>query len=239
MRVTRLVGPALILLALGCAPQIELGDPEPSDPHPGPTGNGPLPPEGIDTSLGEAVLAPPTGWTEVKMSFKVQNWTDAPMDERFTNKGGVFTTRVFAGEKRVEMRWDDWDDQTKEHMWEGEVNIEPGSTRTAIMQIKSNEDGEPIYIQVFNTSGDLRNNGDSTSIAQDTYGEWFNLKTAFNPTTGVGRAWINDKLVKMRQYRTPTRGWYFKNGTYNNGLPEGAHSEVHFRNIHTFRNDKG
>jgi hypothetical protein len=26
-------------------------------------------------------------------------------------------------------------------------------------------------------------------------------------------------------------GWYFKNGAYNNGLPSGARTSVHFRNI--------
>jgi hypothetical protein len=69
------------------------------------------------------------------------------------------------------------------------------------------------------------------------YDRWFNLKAAFNPRTGLARAWIDDRLVKVRQYRTGTSGWYFKNGTYNNGLPEGGVSVAHFRNIHIYRND--
>ena len=117
--------------------------------------------------------------------------------------------------------------------------LDPGSTRTAIMQIKSNTNGEPIYIQVFNTNGDLRNDSDGSALARGMYGKWFNLKCAFNPTTGVGRVWIDNVLVKTRQYRKGGTTWYFKNGAYNNGLPSGARTSVHFRNIKLWRNDKG
>ena len=235
------------LVVLGCTGQIGQkgrfgdNDPERGELHPGPEGDVPLPPEPVAADPGPGIdpllAAPPSGWTEVDFSWKVQNWTPAPIEDRFTQKGGEFRTEVHAGESRVEMRWEDWEDQDKEHLWTGEVRIEPGSTRTAILQVKSNEDGEPIYIQIFNSNGDLRNNGDGTSIAQGMYDKWFNLKAAFNPKTGLGRAWINDKLVKLRQYRTGTAGWYFKNGTYNNGLPEGGVSAARFRNIHIYRND--
>jgi hypothetical protein len=237
-------------VALGCSGQIEQRttfgdhDPERGELHPGPEGDVPLPPEsvdlaalGMDPDLARFLAAPPSGWTEVDLRWKVQNWTEAPMDQRFSQRGGEFRTEVHAGESRVEMRWEDWEEQDKEHLWTGEVRIEPGSTRTAIFQVKSNEDGEPIYIQIFNTSGDLRNNGDSASIARDMYDRWFSLKAAFNPRTGLGRAWIDDQLVKVRQYRTGTSGWYFKNGTYNNGLPDGGVSAVRFRNIKIYRND--
>src|SRR5688572_23907358 len=226
-------------IALGCTGQIQKApfgdhDPERGDPHPGPEGDVPLPPEPIDLGapgMDPILAAPPSGWTEVDFRWKVQNWTRAPMDERFTERNGEFRTEVHAGESRVEMRWEDWEEQDKEHLWTGEVRIEAGSSRTAIFQVKSNEDGEPIYLQIFNSNGDLRNNGDDTSLARGMYDRWFNLKVAFNPRTGLGRAWIDDKLVKVRQYRTGTSGWYFKNGTYNNGLPEGGVSAARFRNI--------
>jgi hypothetical protein len=199
---------------------------------------------GADASIDAPVASgsPTRGWTSVSWnadSFYVQNRTSAPLEQRYTFENGVYTTQVVAGEERVEMRWDDWPDQRKEHMWEGEIMIESGSNRTAVMQIKSNEDGEPIYLQVFNTNGDIRNNGDPDALATAMYGKWFNWKAAFNPVTGLGRAWINDVLVKTRQYRTPTAGWYFKNGTYNNGMPAGGRSIAHFRNIKLWRNDGG
>ena len=234
------LGALAAAVALGCTGQIdEIGanDPERGELHPDPEGDDPLPPEPMAADLGPFLAAPPSGWTEVNFRWKVQNWTEAPLGDRFTERNGEFRTEVHAGESRVEMRWEDWKDQDKEHLWTGDVRIEGGSTRTAIFQIKSNEDGEPIYIQIFNTSGDLRNNGDGTSIARGMYDKWFNLKAAFNPKTGLGRAWIDDQLVKVRQYRTPTGGWYFKNGTYNNGLPEGGVSAARFRNIHIYRND--
>lgn len=229
----------LALVVGGCTGRIGESDPERGDPHPLPEGDVTLPPEPMDPDLGALLAAPPSGWTELDLDYKVQNWTEAPIGQRFTARDGQFRTEVRAGESRVEMRWEDWPDQGKEHMFTADVRIERGSTRTAIMQIKSNEDGEPIYIQIFNTSGDLRNNGDGTSIARGMYERWFNLKAAFNPRTGLARAWIDDTLVKTRQYRTGTSGWYFKNGTYNNGLPEGGRSIAHFRNIHIYRNDGG
>jgi hypothetical protein len=185
---------------------------------------------------------PTTGWTLVPWtasSYKVQNWTKAALNQRFTITGGVFNINVHSGEKRVEMRWDDWANQRRDNMWEADVLLDAGSTRTAIMQIKSNTDGEPIYIQVFNTKGDLRNDAEGTAIARSMYGKWFNLKCSFNPVTGIGRIWINNVLVRTRQYKKGGTHWYFKNGAYNNGLPSGAGTSVHFRNIRLWRNDKG
>lgn len=107
------------------------------------------------------------------------------MEERFWIKDGVYTCQVMGSERRVEMRWNDWKDESLEHMWEGEVMFESGSTKTCIMQIKSNTDGEPIYIQIFNDQGDIRNNGDGIPIATDMYNKWFNLKASFDPVTGI------------------------------------------------------
>ncbi|WP_088833790.1 CBM35 domain-containing protein [Paenibacillus tyrfis] len=179
------------------------------------------------------------GWTEIPWdtnSYFVQNRTKAPMSERFWIENGVYTTRVYAGEERVEMRWNSWTDQNKDNMWEADVMFEPRTEKTAIMQIKSNTGGEPIYIQAT-ADGNIRNNGDSTNIATNMAGSWFNLKCAFNPATGVGHIWINDVLVKTRQYNTTDREWYFKNGTYNNGISKGNYSEAHFKNLRMYRKD--
>src|SRR5262245_33942494 len=99
-------------------------------------------------SAGTRVPADPTtGWTPIAWntgSYNVQNWTKAPLKQRFTITNGVYNINVHSGEKRVEMRWDNWTNQRKENMWEADVLIDAGSTATAIMQIKSNKDGEPI-----------------------------------------------------------------------------------------------
>lgn len=188
-----------------------------------------------------AAGSPTAGWTPLSWnssSYEVQNWTNAPLNQRFTITNGVYNINVHSGEKRVEMRWNDWANQSRDNMWEADVLLDSGSTNTAIMQIKSNEDGEPIYIQVADTKGDLRNDGDSTPIARNMYGKWFNLKCSFNPSTGVGRVWINDTLVKTRKYAKGGTTWYFKNGAYNNGLPSGARTSVHFKNIKLWRDDR-
>lgn len=189
----------------------------------------------------QPALADPTdGWRRLSWnssSYYVQNRTSVPLNQRFTVTNGVYNINVRSGEERVEMRWDDWAVQNRDNMWEADVLIDAGSTRTCIMQIKSNEDGEPIYVQIYNTNGDLRNNGDSSPIARNMYGRWFNLKASFNPSTGIGRVWVDNVLVKTRQYERGGDNWYFKNGAYNNGLPSGARSSVHFRNIKLWRDD--
>jgi hypothetical protein len=189
-----------------------------------------------------ALAASPTdGWTRLSWnsaSYNVQDRTNTALNQRFTITDGVYNINVHSGEERVEMRWDNWADQKRDNMWEADVLLDSGSTNTAIMQVKSNEDGEPIYIQVYDSNGDLRNDADSSPIARAMYGKWFNLKCAFNPANGVGRIWINNVLVKTRQYAKGGSTWYFKNGAYNNGLPSGARTSVHFKNIKLWRNDQ-
>jgi hypothetical protein len=160
------------------------------------------------------------------------------MNQRFTTSGGQYNINVHAGEKRVEMRWDNWANQKRDNMWEADVLLDKGSTKTALMQVKSNTDGEPVYIQVFNSGGDLRNDSDGSALAKNMYGKWFNLKCSFNPSTGVGRVWIDDTLVKTRAYKKGGNQWYFKNGAYNNGLPPGGMTSVHFKNIKLWRDDR-
>lgn len=193
-------------------------------------------------TAGVGAQADPTaGWTSISWnssSYGVQNRTNAPLNQRFTTSGGQFNINVHSGEQRVEMRWDNWTNQKRDNMWEADVLLDQGSTKTAIMQVKSNADGEPVYIQVFNTNGDLRNDADGSALAKGMYGKWFNLKCSFNPSTGVGRVWVNNVLVKTRTYKKGGTQWYFKNGAYNNGLPSGGRTSVHFKNIKLWRDDR-
>jgi len=190
-------------------------------------------PTGIVLSNASAATDPTAGFKQYKDNYKVQNWTNAPLNQRFTTSGGQYNINVHAGEKRVEMAWNRWSNQKVEHEWSADVLLDKGSTRTAIMQVKSNENGEPIYIQVYDTNGDLRNDGGGT-IANNVYGKWIHINVAYNPGTGVGRVWVNDNLVFTRTYKKGGSTWYFKNGAYNNGLPSGGVTSVHFRNITTW-----
>ena len=187
----------------------------------------------VGLGITDAHAALTDGWTRYSAGYKVQNRTNASLGQRFTFSGGVYTTRVQQGEERVEMRWDGWSSQTRANMWTGDIWFSSGTQKTAIMQIKSNTGGEPIYLQVT-TSGTIRNNGDGTPLATGMAEKWFNWKAHFNPATGVSQAYINDQLKKSRQYNTGSRDWYFKNGTYNNGRPAGF-SEARFRNIQFWR----
>jgi hypothetical protein len=181
----------------------------------------------------DAQAALTDGWTRYSASYKIQNRTSASLSQRFSFSNGMYTTRVQQGEERVELRWAGWPSQTRDNMWTGDIWFSAGTQKTAIMQIKSNTGGEPIYLQVT-TSGTIRNNGDGTPLATGMAETWFNWKAHFNPATGVSKAYINDQLKKTRQYNTGARDWYFKNGTYNNGRPAGF-SEARFRNIQFWR----
>jgi hypothetical protein len=75
--------------------------------------------------------------------------------------GPTYNAWILSGDKpfsagsgtgpRTEMRWGNW--SGTEHMWEADVLVDAGSTGTAIMQVKSNDGFEPVYVNV-------RNNGD-------------------------------------------------------------------------------
>jgi hypothetical protein len=187
-------------------------------------------PLGIAVGHASAATDPTAGFHQYTANYKLQNWTNRPQSQTFTITGGVININVRSGERRVEMAWDRWTNQGAAHMWEADVLLDAGSTRTAIMQIKSNTSGEPIYIQVYDTNGDLRNDGGGR-VANNMYGKWFHMNCSFDPKTGIGQVWINGNLVFTRHYKAGGSGWYFKNGAYNNGLPSGGRTSVHFRNI--------
>jgi hypothetical protein len=183
-------------------------------------------------ALGAAAAqAQTSGYTRYSNSYTVQNRTNGCGGWRYSS--GIWTTWVCAGEERVELRWRDWPSQSVYNQWQGEINFTSGTQKTCIMQIKSNTGGEPIYIQVT-TSGTLRNDGAST-FATGMANKWFRLNSLFNPANGDSKAYINGSQKVSRQYNTSDRHWYFKNGTYNNGLPSGGRSQAQFRNISHWR----
>ncbi|HTQ29577.1 MAG TPA: chitobiase/beta-hexosaminidase C-terminal domain-containing protein [Opitutaceae bacterium] len=192
--------------------------------------------------------SPTDGFVQYDDTFTVQKPYDLNISDRFaaTDAGGgllQFNCWIHSGDHplyitsntapRTEMRWNtNW--TTTERIWEADVMIDPGSEGTAIQQIKSNSGFEPIYINVHN-SGNLYNDGGSTVLASNMLGKWFHLMCAYNPTTGIGRAWINGNLVVTRSDPHPiTTVWYFKNGTYGT---KGV-SETHYKNVRFWSHDQ-
>ena len=179
-----------------------------------------------------AAQAQTSGYTRYTNSFTVQNRTRGCGGYRLES-GGVHRTWVCAGEERVELRWRNWPNQNVYNQMQLEVNFTPATQRTAITQIKSNTSGEPIYIQV-QAPGTLRNDNGSVRLT-GMANKWFRLNVLFNPANGDSKAYVNGALMVSRHYPTSGRDWYFKNGTYNNGLPSGGRSEARFRNISHWR----
>lgn len=175
-----------------------------------------------------SLQAQTAGYTQYSNSYKVQNWTKGCGGFKSLG-GGEFETWVCAGESRVEMRWNNWPQQSRYNQWQGDVMFSSDTQKTAIMQIKSNTGGEAIYIQVT-SPGVLRNDAGAV-FATGMANTWFRLNSLFNPANGDARAYINGSLKVTRAYKTSDRAWYFKNGTYNNGLPAGHKSTAWFKNI--------
>ena len=180
----------------------------------------------------QVASAQTSGYTKYTNTYSVQNRTNG-CGGYSGSSSGTFTAWVCAGEERVEMRWANWPNQNTYNQWQGEINFTSGTQKTCIMQIKSNTGGEPIYIQVQNP-GTLRNDNGSVFMSSMS-GKWFRLNALFNPANGDSRAYINGSQKVSRSYPTSDRQWYFKNGTYNNGLPSGGKSQASFRNISHWR----
>jgi hypothetical protein len=182
---------------------------------------------------------PHAGFKPYTDTYKVQHPFNLPESARFSvTAGPTYNAWIFKGDKgftsttktgpRTEMRWNlDW--TVKEHMWEADVNIDPGSQGSAIMQVHATACAcEPIYVQVL-PGGNLRNDNGSTIIAPAMWGKWFHMLVAYDPVSGNGRVWINGSLVLTRHDPHPlSTVWYFKNGVY--GIT-GAKSETHYKNF--------
>ncbi len=179
-------------------------------------------------TFGVAAHAAPTdGYTRYSSSYTVQN--RASGCGGFSYSSGIWKTWVCSGEERVEMRWANWPQQTRYNQWQGDILFSSDTQSTALMQIKSNTGGEPIYLQV-SSPGTIRNDNGS-AIGSGMANVWFRWNALFNPANGDGRAYVNGSQKVTRTYATSDREWYFKNGTYNNGLPSGHKSTAQFKNI--------
>ena len=178
---------------------------------------------------------PTDGFKQYTDTYKVQQPYDLKVSDRFVETNGEYICWVNKTDKplkvgsttgaRTEMRWKDW--TRTEHRWEADVFVEPGTDHTAIMQVKSNTGGEPIYLQVQNNN--LYNDNDiKTPAVVNFTGKWFHIVTGYNPETGLGQIWVNGELKLTRTDKKPLETvWYFKNGVYNTSKT----SKAHFKNV--------
>lgn len=202
----------------------------------------PIRPSGTATPAPSGSRPDPAtaGLTRYTDTFSVQHPYDLPASARFSVTGGVYNAWVLHGDKpheptsatgpRTEMRWaGNW--TGTEHLWEGDVLVDPGTDGTCVMQIKANADGEAVYVNVQH-GGNLYD-GPHTLLATHLWGSWFHLAADFDPASGGVRIWVNHALVHTgRVVRSGSTQWYFKNGVYN---VNGARGEAHFRNIQLWR----
>jgi hypothetical protein len=197
--------------------------------------------------LGRA-HAQTNGFTPISDSYSVQypsNCTN--VSERFTASNGVYTCWVYGDDSpaaccsgtgpRTEMRWQTWPNQTVANQFVFDEMFSAGTQNTCIHQIKSDNKGdgtgggEAIYLQV-NQPGTLRQSV-GANFASGIAGTWFHINSLYDPVTGVGKLYYNGTLV----YSTTSYGpypngdWYFKTGTYDNGMPTNAEAWVQIENV--------
>ena len=189
-----------------------------------------------------AVAGPTAGFHLIPDSYYVQKPYNLNVSDRFSYSNGIYTCWVFGNDEpfsqgsttgpRTEMRWNTWPQQTRENMFECDAMFDAGTVHTCIHQIKSNAStggGEANYLQVY-TTGTLRNSVGKV-FASGIAGTWFHINSSFNPPTGLHRVWFNGKLVVSGTYNNTARDWYFKNGTYSNGIAATDRSWAQFKNI--------
>jgi len=126
---------------------------------------------------------PTAGLRTYTDTYKVQQPYDLPPSARFSvSAGPTYNAWIQNGDKsfspgsgtgpRTEMRWGNW--SGVEHVWEADVLIDAGSAGTAIMQVKSNDGFEPVYVNVKD-NGSLYNDSNHTVLASGMWGVWFHL----------------------------------------------------------------
>jgi len=189
-----------------------------------------------------ALAGPTTGFHLIPDSYSVQKPYNLQVSDRFTAVNGLYTCWVYGNDQpfkegnttapRTEMRWETWPQQTRENMFECDAMFDSGTTHTCIHQIKSDAStggGEANYIQV-NQAGTLRNSV-GANFASGIANTWFHINSSFDPATGLHRIWFNGSLKVSGTYANTARDWYFKNGTYSNGIATTARSWAQFKNV--------
>ena len=193
---------------------------------------------GVSAQAATTHRSPTAGLTRYNDTFSVQQPYNLKESDRFSVANGVYSAWILKGDKplskgshtgpRTEMRWaQNW--RSGEHMFDADVLIDPGTVGTAIMQVKSNNKGEPIYLLVQH--GDLYH-GSNAKIASNVIGHWFHLTVDYNPSAGVAHVWIDNLLMFTRKVSGQGAQYYFKNGVYN---LNGKRSETHWKNITFYR----
>jgi hypothetical protein len=171
---------------------------------------------------------PTDGWTSYSAGYYVQRPYNLPVSSRFSYSGGIYTFWVYGTDQpfsqgsgtgpRTEARVDTWPQQTRENMWEGEVQLQT-SVKYCLMQVKSNTGGEPVYIQVADPgypAGTIRNGGGTAILATVGVNNWFRMHASYNPATGARGVWINGERKLGNGSPNSARDFYFKFGVYDN-----------------------
>lgn len=185
-------------------------------------------------------FGPIDGATEIFPTYGVQNRTSRPLDQVYgtyidPNDGTTLITwtNVCSGEQRTELRWQTWAHQDVTNIEDYDMMFDSDTQRTAVSQIKSNTGGEAVYLQVTDP-GIIRQDNEHHSLVEGIDGQWHHWTILYNPSTGYGEIWYDYSFLESIQHSIGSFDWYFKNGTYNNGLPDGHCSTAYFENFRHF-----
>jgi hypothetical protein len=194
----------------------------------------------VPSAPSSSAVPPIPGVHAYTDTYTVQQPYNLPVSARFSvDPGPVYNAWVLKGDKplrkgsntgpRTEMRWSlNWSKGL--HVWEADVNVDAGTTLTAIMQVKGGAGDEAIYAEVI--KGTLENMSSGAVLATNVYGRWFHMVCAFDPGTATSRIWVDGQLKQTAHYGKRST-WYFKNGVYSSGYHDltTPRSEAHFKNI--------
>jgi ricin-type beta-trefoil lectin protein len=186
------------------------------------------PPSATPTPTSTPSSCVTCGWTQYSAGYGVQKPYDLPLSSRFSWSNGVFTMWVYGTDKpfssgsgtgpRTEVRVDTWAQQTRENMLEADVMLIT-SVKYCLFQVKSNTNGEPVYLQVADPgypAGTIRQGGGTEILATPGVNNWFHLNASFNPATGARGVWINGVRKLGNGGPNSARDFYFKFGVYDN-----------------------
>jgi hypothetical protein len=182
---------------------------------------------------------PTSGATQYSPTYTVQNRTNRSIDQVYgtytdPSDGSLVTwTNVCSGEQRTELRWQTWANQNTTNIEDYDMMFDSETQRTAVSQIKSNTGGEAVYLQATNP-GTIREDNENHPLTQGIDGQWHHWTILYNPATGNGEIWYDYTLLEPVSHSTGFYDWYFKNGTYNNGLPTGYCSTAYFKHFKHF-----
>jgi hypothetical protein len=186
-----------------------------------------------------SLSGPTAGAIPYTPTYTVQNRTNRGLNDVYgtfvdpSDNTLVTWTNVCAGEQRTELRWQTWAHQDTTNIEDYDMMFDSDTQRTAVSQVKSDTGGEAVYLQVTNP-GVIREDNENHSLVEHIDGQWHHWTILYNPSTGEGQIWYDHALLEPVTHSTGFFDWYFKNGTYNNGLPTGHCSTAYFKNFKHF-----